>query len=379
MNAVTEINHSSQIELSKAFAAFGSASSKLTGAFEALELRVARLTHELAEARAGEERLTSRLAAIVDGLPGAVLVLDSTGGVLELNSTARELLGSPMPGERFESLLAKNLVDPALLIGDIELRNGRFVTLSRRSFAGGEIVLLTDVTEAHLMQSFLARQQRLLTLGELAAGLAHQIRTPLAAALLYVTQMTLPGKDAPDLVRCAEKTAARLRELDTLITEMLAFARGNASLEPVSVNALLEQVAQWLRPALGQGVTLTIRTEAPDLQVRVNAPSLVSAILNLATNAMQAADGELAIELLSRRAASGHAEIVVSDDGPGIADHVQSRVFEPFFTTRARGTGLGLAIVKSIVEAHHGNICLAKGRPRGASFVIDLPAECADE
>ncbi len=375
MNAVTEVNHSAQAELQRAFAAFGSASSKLTGAFESLESRVVRLTADLAESRAGQERMSLRLAAVIDGLPGAVLVLDTGGCVMELNSIARELLGAPLPGERFETLLAKNLLDPALMIGDIELRSGRFVTLSRRTLEGGEIVLLTDVTEAHLMQSFLARQQRLPTLGELAAGLAHQIRTPLAAALLYVTQMTLPGKDAPDLIRCAAKTAERLRELDTLITDMLAFARGTASMEPVSVNALLEQAAQWLRPALGQGVTLTIRTEAPDLTVRVNAPALVSAILNLATNAMQAASADLAIELLSRRAASGQAEIVVSDDGPGIAESLQGRVFEPFFTTRARGTGLGLAIVKSIVEAHHGGIRLENTRQRGARFVIELPAE----
>jgi signal transduction histidine kinase len=83
----------------------------------------------------------------------------------------------------------------------------------------------------------------------------------------------------------------------------------------------------------------------------------------------------LEIELLARLSAEGRAEIVVSDDGPGIADHLKARVFEPFFTTRVRGTGLGLAIVKSIVEAHRGNIRLDDARPRGASFVIDLPAE----
>jgi len=166
-----------------------------------------------------------------------------------------------------------------------------------------------------------------------------------------------------------------LRELDKLITEMLAFARGAASVEPVSVNALLEQVAQWLRPTLRAGTRLTIRTEAPDLRVSVNAPAFVSAVLNLATNAMQAAHSNLEIELLARRSAGGRAEIVVSDNGPGIAEHLKARVFEPFFTTRARGTGLGLAIVKSIVEAHRGGIRLDPSRSQGASFIIDLPAE----
>jgi two-component system sensor histidine kinase FlrB len=112
---------------------------------------------------------------------------------------------------------------------------------------------------------------------------------------------------------------------------------------------------------------LTIRTQAPDLTVRVNAPSLVSAILNLATNALQAAPADLDLELLARRSDTGRAQIVVSDNGPGIPARIASRIFEPFFTTRARGNGIGLSIVKSVVEAHRGSVHLAETsacRPR---------------
>jgi two-component system sensor histidine kinase FlrB len=375
MNAVTPLQRTRAADLTLAFAEFGDVSNRLAGAFASLERRVVELSGELAEARAGRDHLSARLAAIIDGLPGGVLVLDAAGCIVEANSTARDLLGAALVGEAFDAALTRRRADAGSLIGDIELSGGRFVTLARRALEQGEIVLLTDVTEAHLMQSFLARQQRLLTLGELAAGLAHQIRTPLAAALLYATQMELPAAREPDLRRCAAKTAERLRELDKLVGDMLAFARGTASREPVSVNALLEQVAQWLRPALGQNTRLTIRTEAPVVRVCVNAPSLVSAILNLTTNAMQAAAGELGIELLARRGPGGEAQILVSDDGPGIPAQLRERVFEPFFTTRARGTGLGLAIVKSIVEAHGGSVRLDAAPRRGASFIIELPAE----
>jgi two-component system sensor histidine kinase FlrB len=108
--------------------------------------------------------------------------------------------------------------------------------------------------------------------------------------------------------------------------------------------------------------------------VRANAPSLVSAVLNLATNALQAAAADLNLELLARRGAAGCAQIVVSDDGPGIPAHIRERIFEPFFTTRSRGTGIGLAIVKSVVEAHQGSVTLADTE-RGATFIIELPAE----
>jgi two-component system sensor histidine kinase FlrB len=362
-------------ELQAAFRAFGSVSEQLAGAYEALRGQVAQLHIELAEARAGKEHLAARLSALIEGLPGGVLVLDARGDIKESNPAALALLGEPLLGQSFSAVLARAAVRSGGIGEQTELRSGRFVSVSRRELAeGGEVVLLADVTESHLMNVFLTRQQRLVTLGELAAGLAHQIRTPLAAALLYASQMTLPGRAAEDLSRCSEKTVASLKQLDRLVNDMLAFAHGGAAREPVSVSALLEQVAQWLRPALRSGVRLTIRTEAPGLTVRANAPSLVSAVLNLATNALQASAGDLHLELLARCTRESRAEIVVSDDGPGVPLQLRERIFEPFFTTRARGNGIGLAIVKSVVEAHAGGVRLAQ-TPRGATFIIDLPAE----
>jgi two-component system sensor histidine kinase FlrB len=367
-------------ELQAAFLAFGSVSEQLSGAFDSLRAQVAELRAELGEAHAGKEHLAARLSALIKGLPGGVLVLDSRGEIQECNPVARELLGEPLLGQSFAAVMARASTGAGGGVGEhTELRSGRFANVSRRELqSGGEVVLLTDVTESHLMQVLLTRQQRLLTLGELAAGLAHQIRTPLAAALLYASQMTLPGRNPGDLARCAEKTVGSLKQLDKLVNDMLAFAHGGAAREVVSVSALLEQVAQWLRPALRQGVRLTIRTQAPDLMVRANAPSLVSAVLNLATNALQAAAADLDLVLLARRGAGGRAEIVVTDNGPGVPAHIRERIFEPFFTTRARGNGIGLAIVKSVVEAHHGSVSLADapcGAPPGATFIIDLPAE----
>jgi two-component system sensor histidine kinase FlrB len=373
-----ELVENRRSELQAAFLAFGSMSEQLSGAFDSLRSQVAQLRSELGAAHAGKEHLAARLSALIAGLPGGVLVLDGAGEIQECNPAARNLLGEPLLAQCFAAVLQRAAAAGTGAAGGAEhteLRSGRFVNISRRDLdSGGEVVLLTDVTESHLMQVFLTRQQRLLTMGELAAGLAHQIRTPLAAALLYASQMTLPGRSAEDLARCAEKTVGSLKQLDKLVNDMLAFAHGGAAREVVSVSALLEQVAQWLRPALRRGIRLTIRTQAPDLMVRANAPSLVSAVLNLATNALQAAGAELDLELLGRRSAGGRAQIVVSDNGPGVPQPIRERIFEPFFTTRARGNGIGLAIVKSVVEAHQGSVCLAQAA-RGATFIIELPAE----
>jgi len=362
-------------DLQAAFRAFGSVSEQLTGAFDSLRGQVAKLQHDLTEAHAGNEHLAARMSALVKGLPGGVLVLDAQGAIFECNPAAIELLGEPVLAETLSAVLERSVTSSGSLSEHIELRSGRFVNLSRRDLAGGgEVVLLTDVTESHLMQVFMARQQRLLTMGELAAGLAHQIRTPLATALLYASQMTLPDRTGADLRRCSEKTIDSLKQLDRLVNDMLSFAQGGAARELVSVSALLEQVAQWLRPALRGGIRLTIRTQAPDLTVRANVPSLVSAILNLATNALQAASADLNLELLARRSESGGAQIVVSDNGPGIPAAIRERIFEPFFTTRTRGNGIGLSIVKSVVEAHRGSVHLVESIV-GATFVIDLPVE----
>jgi two-component system, sensor histidine kinase FlrB len=369
-----ELIENRRSELQEAFLAFGSVSEQLSGAFDSLRGQVAQLRADLSEAHAGKEHLAARLSALLKGLPGGVLVLDNRGEIQEHNPAARELLGEPLLGQLFSAACAR-AANPGGIGEHMELRSGRFINVSRRGLDdGAEVVLLTDVTESHLMQIFLTRQQRLLTLGELAAGLAHQIRTPLAAALLYASQMMLSDRTPADLTRCAEKTVGSLKQLDKLVNDMLAFAHGGAAREVVSVSALLEQVAQWLRPALRDGIRLTIRTQAPDLMVRANAPSLVSAVLNLATNALQAASAPLNLELLARRTAAGRAQIVVSDNGPGVPAQIRARIFEPFFTTRSRGNGIGLSIVKSVVEAHGGSVCLAESAC-GATFVIELPAE----
>lgn len=369
-----EMADDGRAQLHAAFLTFGSVSEQLSGAFESLRGEVVRLRLQLQEAEAGSAALAARMAALVNGIPGGVLLLDTQGVIRECNPGAAELFDEPLLGQSFAPVLARAATSTPGAAEPTELRNGRFVNILRRQSNGdGEVVLVTDVTEAHAMQAILARQQRLLTLGELAAGLAHQIRTPLAAALLYASQMSLPNRTHGDLARCGEKTVGSLKQLDRLVHDMLAFAHGGAARESVSVSAVLEQVAQWLRPVLRAGTTLTIRTEAPDLKVRANAPSLVSAVLNLATNALQSAAADVDLELLARRAGD-RAQVVVSDNGPGVPLQIRERIFEPFFTTRARGNGIGLAFVKSTIEAHQGSVRLAESA-RGATFIIELPAE----
>jgi len=221
------------------------------------------------------------------------------------------------------------------------------------------------------------RYQRLATLGEMAARLAHDVRTPLAAALLYASRLgadTLPDGDRREI---AAKVVGRLRHLEALVADMLSFARGGAgSVARCDVAALLESAAQSLASRLDEGATLTIRTQAPGLAVHGNAEALVGAVVNLATNALDAAGPRAAVEI-EARLDGAMAAIRVRDNGPGVAPEHSARIFDPFYTTRPGGTGLGLAVVKSVALAHGGAVRLEEA-PVGACFALELPAAGSD-
>src|SRR5258708_31678860 len=136
-------------DLQAAFRAFGSVSEQLTGAFDSLRGQVAQLQHDLTQAHAGNEHLAARMAALVKGLPGGVLVLDARGGVFECNPAAVELLGEPLLGETLSTVLERSVATGGTPGDHIELRRGPFAKLSRPDLArGGEGGVLTDITES---------------------------------------------------------------------------------------------------------------------------------------------------------------------------------------------------------------------------------------
>ena len=219
------------------------------------------------------------------------------------------------------------------------------------------------------------RQERLATLGEMAARLAHDVRTPLAAALLYASRLGLEGVSDADRREIAAKVVARLRHLEGLVAHMLAFARGGgAILARCDVSALLESAAQSLAARLSGAAQLTIRTHAPGLAVFGNAEALVGAMVNLATNALDAT-AKLTAPLVEIEASAEGASAVirVRDNGPGVPAADRARIFEPFFTTNPGGTGLGLAVVRSVALAHGGSVRV-EDSPAGACFALVLPA-----
>lgn len=221
----------------------------------------------------------------------------------------------------------------------------------------------------------LERKNRLAALGEMAAGMAHEIRNPLGGIQLYTSLLAKDMGDRSQSLALVQKIAGGVRRLENLVSQVLAFTREMTA--NICRNDLAELVDQTLELS-ADGITakrirVCVHGGRP-LVVSVDPLLMGQALLNLVRNAIEAMDedGELRIEY-GAPGESGDCRqfyLTVEDDGPGIPSAIMDRIFNPFFTTRDTGTGLGLAIVYRVVEAHDGSITASNREPRGARFEI---------
>lgn len=376
-------------ELEQAFNLFNEASAQLTGAYQELQGQVEQLTGELAVAN-GElrrqylekEALSQRLAKLLAALPAGVVVVDGEGKVREANAAAGRMLGEGLQNQAWDGVVMRSLrrtATPHEWEMDAPDQTARRlnISISPLDTPGGQIVLLHDVTEAYQMEQALQRHQRLSAMGEMAAGLAHQLRTPLATALLYVANLAKSGLAEPERARFAEKALTRLRHLEHLIQDMLSFVKGQTGdLETISVSALLADLQQIMEPQMAQrGVVLSVSDRSGECVLRGDRKALIGALVNLLENALQACAAGGRVILGAEMAGKGWLLLTVSDNGRGFDASLGERLFEPFFTTRPEGTGLGLAIVRGVAEAHGGTIAARSTPGVGSEFAFKLPVE----
>lgn len=227
----------------------------------------------------------------------------------------------------------------------------------------------------------LQRSKRLSALGEMAAGIAHEVRNPLAAIQLYASMIAqdleaLDGAfDEPK--RCAREIASAVRGLDGIVGDVLSFAREvEPKLAPLSVCDVFDRVLSAHRPAI-ESAEIEVKRRylaCGELMVSADPELLHRAILNLVRNAVDAmAQTELPRRLvLDVREDEDCVALSVRDTGPGVDRQTVDRLFNPFFTTRATGTGLGLAIVHRIVDAHGGTVSVADNTDAGHGAVFEL-------
>lgn len=377
----SSVEQASRQGLEQAFQLFNQMSSQLTDSYSLLEARVTELKGELAvvsaqrmQELAEKERLANRLQNLLDLLPGGVIVIDGHGLVREANPAAIDLLGSPLEGELWRHVIARCFAPREDDGHEISLKNGRRLSISTRSLDAepGQLVLLNDLTETRHLQDQLARHERLSSLGRMVASLAHQIRTPLSAALLYASHLTEQQLPVQTQQRFAGRLKERLHELEHQVRDMLVFARGELPLTDRLTPDALMQSLQAAALTHVQDLPVRWQCDSHAGELLCNRDTLVGALLNLIENAIQASAGEarLKVHCYTR---GNTLRLCVSDSGSGIEPTVLARLGEPFFTTKVTGTGLGLTVVKAVARAHQGELSLRSRVGRGTCAQVSLP------
>ena len=370
-------------ELQSAFAQFNTMSQQLADSYHVLENRVSELNQELNtvtaqryEELAEKERLANRLESLLNFLPGGVVVLDAKGRVTECNPAAREMLGEPLEGEQWRDVNARCFAPRRDDGHEVSTRDGRRISIATRSLQkDGQIILLTDQTETRRLQGELSRHERLSALGKMVSALAHQIRTPLSAAMLYAGHLCSNKINQEKRQQFSEKLLRRLNHMERQVQDMLLFVKGELPLNDwISIDELQQTLAEEIEVAVDSArAHCTWRNDCGDRFIQCHREALTGALINLVNNAIQAVDGEARIHIRFAFLAQNRLAISVLDNGPGIAEDMMSTVSDLFVTTKPQGTGLGLAVVQAVAKAHSGKFVLRSQADKGTSATLVLP------
>lgn len=383
-----EMSEQSLSDLKQAFATFNQVSEQLTESYQMLESRVVELSGELAtvsEQRMQElsekERLADQLESLLNLLPAGVIVIDNTGRISRINPAAEDLLrsepSSRLIGEPWVRII-RHAFKPRQDDGhEISLVDGRLVSIETCALDNaGQLILLTDQTETRALQAQLSRHERLSAMGRMVASLAHQIRTPLSAAMLYASNLKNPRVSQPVREQFVDKLLGRLHHLEQQVQDMLVFVKGECKLiHKVTVAELFSAMQDNLSVLIQQHPdALEWQDHSDGVELQCQKDALVSALSNLVTNAFEAIRSNPRISIMAREEAA-RLVLTISDNGPGMDESTLNQVTEPFFTTKSHGTGLGIPVVMAVTRAHNGDFNINSQPGEGTQVVLTFPVK----
>ncbi|NQY62316.1 MAG: PAS domain-containing sensor histidine kinase [Alteromonadaceae bacterium] len=319
----------------------------------------------------------TQLDQVIDSMPTGMVMLDGNGIVIKVNKVALSLLDEPILGHAWFNVIRRSFKPRADDWHEVSLKDGRRVKLEITALGNqpGQLIMITDLTETRLMQDKLGQLQRLSSLGRMVSTLAHQIRTPLSAAMLYGANLANKKLSTKDSGSFQQKLMSRLKDLEQQVNDMLLFAKSGKQqvVEALSVNELIADTVQSMEAIAKQANgNISFIPCKNGCQILGNKTALTGAIQNLIHNSLQVIkqDAEISIAVECQ---ADHVMINVKDNGQGISQELTDKIFEPFYTSRVQGTGLGLAVVKSVANAHQGDVRLLSKPGEGAHFCIKLP------
>lgn len=333
---------------------------------------------------------------VVTSLPLGLITSDTGGGVSIVNATALSMLGlsqkqvldkplADIAGIGWEQALAalkrneKVIAQEIILTrvdGPMPVSLSASPILDEDGLLLGQLFIMHDLTEVKRLQNEVKRNERLTALGNLAAGVAHEIRNPLSSIKGLATYIA--GKKSAGIAEAAQTMITEVDRLNGVVSELLEFARPAAITKSrQDINRLVNEALRLVQADIcAKNIEVELFEDKTMPLAMVNPAKLTQALLNLFINAVQAMEpaGKLQVMI---KADESHTDFSISikDDGCGIDEKIQAALFTPYFTTKPGGTGLGLAIADQIVEAHGGMISLTSAPDVGSTFTITLPME----
>jgi len=359
---------------------------------------------ELKETIRDRDTLEALNENIIFSLSSGVVTLDMQGRITSFNRAAAlttGLNGSRVLGMGFNEIFPQvslslregfdklfqgpYTVESEWTDHDGEVRDLEFKISPLQGASGellGSLVIFNDVTETRKMEERLRKSDRLAAVGQLAAGMAHEIRNPLASISGSI-QMLDQAVDTDEMSRKLMKIVLRETDrLNSLITDFLLFARPTArNVQRFNLKQLVDEMLESFsqRSDIDSPVSFEVRIDK-EVEMETDPKLLQQILWNLVSNAAQimVEGGNITLRASVKNRVVGKSsmlELEVEDNGPGIPEHYRDKIFDPFFTTRDEGTGLGLSVVYRIVEAMEGNIGVESPAEGGTRFVIWLPLQ----
>lgn len=372
--------------LNEAFKSFTDASRSLESYYAALQERISYLTKEveyknnqLKYALNDAERSREYLNAILYNLEDAVIVINPDNTVRMLNRSAERLLGldsGSAIGNRFDELNI-NIMEESSDTFITVRGEKRCCIISRSSILNyegtlqGNVILIKDITRLRELENQQERNQRLISMGEMAAKLVHEIRNPLCSIELFSSMLENEIND-PKLKNLARGISSGINSLNNILTNMLFFARPHkASMSNVRIDRLIEDCILMFSPLMDSR-NVRLKKELFECEMSGDAELIKQVLMNIIINAIDSMPEKGDISIIMR-SEDGYVIVDIKDNGAGIEKGYLEKIFDPFFSTKDKGTGLGLTIASGIMQSHGGYISVVSEKGNGSIFSLYFP------
>ncbi|MBC8282338.1 MAG: PAS domain S-box protein [Nitrospinae bacterium] len=396
--------------------AFNEVTAQLQNSYDELQSRVKKLDLELSDKNeelkknlAEKERVKNYLNDILESQTNGVIVVDREGKITTYNKTAGTLTGIKPQSclgkslnevfplfEPVVSRLEKNRGETISHDKDIPNANGG--TLHVRVSASpvwdnhggqiGTILILQDMTEFRKMEELAQRNQRLREMGEMAAGIAHEIRNPLGSIELFASLLKKDLQGDPEKEDLVQHIRAGVQNMDRIISTLLLFAKSaQPSRQQCDIDLLLTECLEGINNIrVPENIKVTRKSSQGTLLANGDRELLRQVFPNLINNAIQAMPNGGELSLITQKssvssppqdngsAVRQYISVTIADNGIGMSADNLAKIFNPFFTTKDKGTGLGLAISHNIIKAHQGTIDASSEEGEGTSFTVKIPS-----